>query len=120
MPLGSKLRGLQGGRVGFMCPGCSTMHQVRVEGEGRPRWDWNGNADAPTFSPSINVTTGHFVPGQERGGWCVLSGGADPCDCERCHSFVRDGRIQFLGDCTHALAGQTVDLPDFYPAQKGA
>jgi hypothetical protein len=27
--------------------------------------------------------------------------------------FVTDGRIQFLGDCTHALAGQTVDLPDW-------
>ena len=26
--------------------------------------------------------------------------------------FVTDGKIQFLGDCTHALAGQTVDLPD--------
>ncbi|MGT2429227.1 hypothetical protein ACU4HD_11865 [Cupriavidus basilensis] len=24
-----------------------------------------------------------------------------------CHSFVTDGHIQFLGDCTHALAGQT-------------
>jgi len=30
----------------------------------------------------------------------------------RCHSFVRDGRIEFLSDCTHALKGQTVDLPD--------
>jgi len=30
-----------------------------------------------------------------------------------CHSFVTDGRIQFLGDCTHTLAGQTVDLPDW-------
>jgi hypothetical protein len=29
-----------------------------------------------------------------------------------CHSFVRNGRIEFLGDCTHALAGQTVDLKD--------
>lgn len=29
-----------------------------------------------------------------------------------CHSFIRDGRIEFLSDCTHALAGQTVDLPD--------
>ena len=25
--------------------------------------------------------------------------------------FVVDGRIQFLGDCTHELAGQTVDIP---------
>ncbi len=30
-----------------------------------------------------------------------------------CHSFLTDGRIQFLDDCTHAMAGQTVDLPSF-------
>jgi hypothetical protein len=30
-----------------------------------------------------------------------------------CHSFVTDGKIQFLSDCTHALAGQTVALPDW-------
>jgi hypothetical protein len=29
-----------------------------------------------------------------------------------CHSFVRDGRIEFLSDCTHSLAGQTVELPE--------
>ena len=29
-----------------------------------------------------------------------------------CHSFVTDGRIQFLADSNHALAGQTVDLPE--------
>jgi hypothetical protein len=28
-----------------------------------------------------------------------------------CHSFVTDGRIQLLGDCTHSMASQTVDLP---------
>jgi len=106
MQLGSKLRGLQGGRVGFMCPGCGTMHQVRVEGEGRPRWDWNGDGDAPTFAPSVLV----MMPDP---GWPGVN-------LSTCHSFVREGRIQFLNDCTHPLAGQTVDLPDFYPAQKGA
>ena len=30
-----------------------------------------------------------------------------------CHSFVNNGRIQFLLDCTHHLAGQTVNLPPF-------
>ncbi|MCZ4340562.1 hypothetical protein O4H52_03015 [Sphingomonadaceae bacterium G21617-S1] len=30
-----------------------------------------------------------------------------------CHSFVRNGQIEFLSDCTHALAGQTVPLPPF-------
>jgi len=29
-----------------------------------------------------------------------------------CHSFITDGKIQFLSDCTHHLAGQTVDLND--------
>lgn len=29
-----------------------------------------------------------------------------------CHSFVTDGKIQFLSDCTHDLAGQTVDMVD--------
>lgn len=28
-----------------------------------------------------------------------------------CHSFVVDGQMQMLGDCTHALAGQTVPIP---------
>lgn len=28
-----------------------------------------------------------------------------------CHSFVTDGFIQFLADCKHAMAGQTVPLP---------
>lgn len=30
-----------------------------------------------------------------------------------CHSFVTDGNIQFLSDCTHSLAGQTVPLKPF-------
>jgi hypothetical protein len=38
-----------------------------------------------------------------------------PIYTPRCHSFVTDGRIQFLSDSTHALAGQTVDLPEIQP-----
>lgn len=33
---------------------------------------------------------------------------------KRCHSFVVDGQMQFLGDCTHALAGQTVPIPEWH------
>ena len=32
---------------------------------------------------------------------------------ERCHSFIRDGKIQYLNDCTHEFAGKTVELPDY-------
>ena len=98
--LGLKLRSLEGGRVAFMCPGCRYMHHVRVEGEGRPLWSFNGSGDAPTFSPSILVT------------YDGSDAGIDDAPPARCHSFVTDGHIRFLNDCTHELAGQTVDLPD--------
>jgi hypothetical protein len=32
---------------------------------------------------------------------------------KRCHSFVKDGKIQFMFDSGHALKGQTVDIPDW-------
>lgn len=99
--LSKKLRSLEGGRVMFWCPGCDGAHQVSVgEGSG-PRWGYNGNPDAPTFTPSINVT------------YNGPDAGIDGAPAAICHSFVTDGRIQFLDDSTHALAGQTVDIPDF-------
>ena len=27
--------------------------------------------------------------------------------------FIREGKIQFLPDCSHSLAGKTVEMPDF-------
>jgi hypothetical protein len=29
-----------------------------------------------------------------------------------CHSFIRNGKIEYLSECTHELAGQTVDMED--------
>ena len=100
----------------FTCPGCGDAHVVRVEGEGRTIWSFNGDADRPTFSPSLLVQCGHFAPGHTGTDcWCNYEArfGEDPgFRCYRCHSFIRDGRIEFLSDCTHPLAGQTVDLAD--------
>lgn len=127
--LGTKLRKLDGGLVAFRCPGCNEAHQVRVlevgpRGSERvgPCWSFNGNGDAPTFTPSILVRAVRIDGGDaeiER----ILDTYKLPEEREAmladkrintvCHSFVTDGRIQFLGDCTHALAGQTVDLPDW-------
>ncbi len=67
---------------------------------GKPHWTFNGDFDKPTFGPSV---LSHYDMPAEDG---------FPAVHYVCHSFVTDGRIQFLGDCTHALAGQTVDLPD--------
>ena len=61
----------------------------------REREAHDGDVDMPTVSPSIRVTSRN-------------DGGETTC-----HSFVRTGQIQFLGDCTHPLRGQTVALPDW-------
>lgn len=106
-----KLRFLTEDTVAFMCPGCEELHVIKI-GNGRgPRWGFDGDTERPTFNPSIRVSTGHYVIGEHAGKWCDRSGGTDPCECNRCHSFVRDGRIEFLSDSTHALAGRTVELP---------
>lgn len=91
--------------IAFWCPGCEEVHVVNVASDARPRWGYNGNADAPTLTPSILLRTGRAVDPNFQ---------PEPGDPpEVCHSFVTDGLIQFLGDCTHGLAGQTVPLPEF-------
>lgn len=117
--LGKFLRRGQFGLLLFFCPGCKTAHQVSVgEGPG-PRWQFNGNAEAPTFAPSI-LCTGTQIERDDGGKWTGewLRGPDGQPLKSICHSFMTDGRIQFLGDCTHALAGQTVDLPIF-PGYRG-
>ena len=89
---------VDGGQI-FYCPGCKSTHSVNLTING-PRWDYNGNPESPTFSPSILVT-------------CRWSQVEPEYKDDVCHSFVRDGRIQFLGDCTHELAGQTVVIPEW-------
>ena len=79
----------------FRCLGCEEEHQVRLEGEGA--WQWNRSFESPTIQPSILVNRGRCNP-----------------TAHVCHSFVTDGKIQYLGDCTHALAGQTIELPDWW------
>jgi len=87
---------VDGPRISFTCPGCKSKHTILTHydrGSG-PTWKWNGKKDRPTFTPSILVT------------------GVDLEDDEKyvCHSFVTDGNIRFLNDCTHDLAGMTIPL----------
>lgn len=78
-------------RRSFMCPGCNDTHEV----DGK--WTFNGDYEKPTLRASIKV----------RG---VVDPACDPTPTI-CHSYVTDGKIEFLGDCTHELVGQTVELP---------
>jgi hypothetical protein len=70
------------------CPACGYGHGFDS------RWSFNGDYDKPTFTPSMLVNANMPQLGH------------------RCHSFITDGKIQFLSDCTHKYAGQTMDLPD--------
>lgn len=109
------LRILSDHQLGFWCPGCEEMHVVRVAGSAP--WGFNGDYDRPTFTPSVLVTSGHYVDGQSgKDCWCTFeerTGRSSPFKCHRCHSFVTDGLIRFLGDCSHSLANQTVELKPF-------
>lgn len=84
--------------VRFFCPGCKDDHTITTLPYPNG-WTMAGDDERPTFSPSILVHEVVTTDGRK------LS--------PHCHSFVRDGRIEFLGDCTHALAGQTVELPSW-------
>jgi hypothetical protein len=101
------------GQLVFQCPACGNCHFFLVEGATRqgPRWTWNGSMDRPTFTPSLLVngvqpTTDDEIERIKRGEKI------EPKSL-RCHSYVTDGKIQYLGDCTHAMAGQTVEIPDW-------
>lgn len=90
-----KIKQLSNGDVVFYCPGCKHLQRITKI------WEFNGDFEQPTFSPSIKTWTNSYNrDGSIKGVDFV------------CHSFVTDGKIQFLSDCTHELKNQTVDLPD--------
>ena len=73
----------------FWCPGCAEGHRFIVEAPKEPRWSFNGDLQRPTVSPSLLI----------RG-------------VNQCHLFIKEGKLQFLSDCTHRLANQTLEMPE--------
>lgn len=98
----------------FRCPGCDSPHLIHHgNGEG-PRWGWNGDVNLPTFTPSVLVQFDQWVPPATTPEIVEKIASGEIVQVKKhhvCHSFVTGGKIQFLSDCTHALAGRTVDLP---------
>lgn len=84
---------LRSGRLWYWCPGCNSYNSLPIDGESdkSTRWKWNGSLTAPTLNPSVLARTGEL----------------------KCHKYVRDGKIEFLGDCSHELAGTTVAMKEF-------
>jgi hypothetical protein len=98
------------------CPACKSSHVFWIVREDRPRWSFNGDPESPTFSPSMLVRGQQYPSGTpwptEEEVVQIRNGEKLEMKPSVCHSFVEDGKIRFLNDCTHAMAGQTVDLPN--------
>ncbi|WP_156290779.1 DUF6527 family protein [Oceanobacillus salinisoli] len=75
-------------RYMFYCEGCKRNHAFNNA------WQFNDDFDKPTVSPSLKVTMPYK--------------GVDYI----CHSFIRNGEIQYLNDCHHELAAKVVPLKD--------
>ena len=75
---------LKSGEYMFYCVGCKCHHFVTDK--------WIIKLDEATITPS------------------VLTHRANKPSERRCHSFITKGKIQYLQDCSHELAGKTVDM----------
>jgi hypothetical protein len=94
----------------FWCPGCDDLHMVSD-----PPWQVTGKDETLTISPSVLVYERQKLINEDLEGDALLAT-ENVTTAPRCHSFVRNGHIEFLSDCTHKMAGQTVplgELPDW-------
>ena len=83
--------------LAFYCRGCKMMHPVPIapdpENPKAPKWQFNGDVNRPSFHPSV-------IARHTRSGKVV-----------HCHSWIKNDTIEYMGDCTHELKGQTNALP---------
>lgn len=89
------------GFTAIVCKGCDEIHYVATGKKlpnGHGPWKFNGNYEMPTFQPSVNIH------------WAAIPERNKPE--RRCHFIVTNGAIFYCNDCTHPLAGQTIELPE--------
>lgn len=67
---------------------------LRGTRDGTNCWSWNGDIESPTIRPSVKTE------GSNENGKFI------------CHSWINDGHVQFLDDCSHELRNQTIPLND--------
>jgi len=84
----------------YWCPGCDCLHGITIRpdvADNGAGWTFSGTLEKPTYAPS-QLTTYEYGPQGDR-------------KRQVCHTFIREGMIQYLGDCTHDMRGKTVPLP---------
>lgn len=98
-------RNLESDHIAFWCPGCDEPHVIGVGPNG---WTWD--AASLTVSPSIKVSG---VQWERTSNFHKPNHDVEPRSPTCCHSFIRNGVWEFLGDSTHALTGQSTPLVDW-------
>lgn len=94
--------------VSFYCPGCNFPHRVDPK-------KWTVDLQHDTIRPSVlvrGVNRPDELETDENGDYIFENGVEKGSHPIRCHSFVRNGEIQYLNDCTHQLAGQVVNMEE--------
>lgn len=76
----------------FYCVGCKSYHVVPMN----RGWTFNGDMENPTFTPSL-LTKWDFKNGKPT---------------RICHIIITNGKLRYCGDCSHPLAGQTLQMLD--------
>jgi hypothetical protein len=81
----------------FWCTACLEPHSFRIAyyaaAPNADLWEFNGNLDSPTFTPSLRLKKAGLAP--------------------ECHVNVTDGIIEYHLDCGHSYAGKKIPLEDF-------
>lgn len=88
----------------FECPGCECCHYFN------DKWNFNGNFESPTVTPSILVRG--FRPVTDEEVERIMGGEVITPVPTVCHLYLTDGKIHYLDDCTHKLACQIVEMVD--------
>ena len=98
-------QGYYGPTHAHRCVACESLHHYAVEQpfKNGAQWKFDG---VDTFTPSMNIRIGPRTDGKK------IFTAVGPVDFVVCHYFVTKGQIQYLADCTHAMRGQTITLPD--------
>jgi hypothetical protein len=100
----------------FFCPACHERHYFDK------RWTFDGNMEAPTFTPSLRMGPSWRMPP----GWEPNTAPRNPDGSYQtrpdgklvqaveyqCHLNITAGSVVFHPDCTHGLAGQTVPMEE--------
>lgn len=96
----------------FWCEGCQQYHGAAVQNrnEKGALWQWNNSLTNPTLSPSVLVQGTKTMTDEQIS--MVMNGEDFEPENTRCHFYIKDGSIQYLSDCTHKLANQTLKLTE--------